>query len=304
MVGVRVGWGGVYHAWNEHLILEVTDGDGVPDSIDAVGVQLRELSVGGSIRRLLDVACRVRPLTDVFEHFAAAVIDHLVRHPSSPSAAVSTVLNTWRRFLHVSAGLQLGRDALAGLFGELLVLLDLTRTGPTAGVAAWAGADRARHDFRTADTAVEVKTTLADTGAVVAVHGLNQLDEPNGGSLHLHFVRLELVAGAGQAVADLVEEILAAGAPPAELYASLDNFGLPVDQIGATSRTTFVVRERATMKVGGGFPRLVPADLSTGQLMPGVTDVAYRINLSHSLPGRIDDTQYRELLAGITAGAL
>ena len=191
--GVPGAWVAVDHAWNEHLILEVTDGHDVPDSINAVEIQLRELSVGGSVRRLIDIACRVRPLTDVFEQFAAAVIDHLVRHPPSPSAAVSTVLNTWRRFLHVSAGLQLGRDALAGLFGELLVLLDLTRTGPTAGVAAWAGADNARHDFRTADTALEVKTTLADTGAVVAVHGLNQLDEPDGGSLHLHFVRLELV---------------------------------------------------------------------------------------------------------------
>ena len=37
--------------------------------------------------------------------------------------------------------------------------------------------------------------------------------------------------------------------------------------------------------------------------MPGVTDVSYRINLSHSLPGRIDDARYRELLAAIAAGA-
>lgn len=300
--GVPGVWVAIDNSWNEHLVLEIANGDDLPNPIDAVDISSRHLSVAGSVRRLMDVVCRVRALTDVFEHFAAAVIERHTQDPSSPSAAVSTVLDTWRRFLHVSAGVQLGKDALAGLFGELLVLLDLTRADPTAGIAAWAGPDRARHDFRTGDTGLEVKTTLATTAAVVAVHGLDQLDTPTGGTLHLHFVRLELVAGAGESVADLIEAILDAGAPPVSLYDRLDAFGLPVDQIDATSNVTFVVRDRATMRVVDDFPRLVPASLVVGQPMPGVTDVSYRIDLAHSLPGRLAEARYADLLATIAAG--
>ncbi len=58
--------------------------------------------------------------------------------------------------------------------------LDLTRLHPNAGVRAWAGADRSRHDFRGAGTAIEVKTTLSATGYSVTIHGLEQLLIPGG----------------------------------------------------------------------------------------------------------------------------
>ena len=63
---------------------------------------------------MIDAVCVVDTLTDVFEQFAAAVLEQLTG-ATEPAAALDAVLGTWRRFLHATAATLPGRERLAGL---------------------------------------------------------------------------------------------------------------------------------------------------------------------------------------------
>lgn len=302
-VGAGGHWAGIDDQRRLHLLVRRPDGDTeIPESLDVVNIAARQLVVAGLRHNTIDVTSLSPALGEVFEQFAAAVLEQMDRNKSgSPSAVLGSVLAAWRRFLQHTPGGAPGRSRLAGLFGELLVLLDLTRISPAAGVSVWAGADQARHDFRAAGHAVEVKTTLG-SGNTVTVHGLGQLDPPESGTLHVHLVQLEAVAGAGRSVADLVDALLAAGAPPNDLYLALADAGLPADQVAATRPTTFEVIRRSTLPVGDGFPRLTAASFVQGQPPPGVTGVTYQADLSHQLAHAVSDTAWARLTAALAAG--
>ncbi|MDQ3768027.1 MAG: PD-(D/E)XK motif protein, partial [Actinomycetota bacterium] len=87
-----------------------------------------------------------------------AVGERLPAPKGEETSAILDVLERWRRFL-VSAAGPPGRDRLAGVFGELLVLLDLVTSDPRRRVDAWVGPFGSRHDLRRGDLAIEVKTT-------------------------------------------------------------------------------------------------------------------------------------------------
>ena len=91
------------------------------------------------------------------------------------------------------------------------MLLDVVRTRPPHRVECWVGPTGGRHDFRRGAIAVEVKTTRAHTSRQVTIHGEDQLDAPDGGALHLHFVRLEEVPSGGASVTSLVDDLLTVG---------------------------------------------------------------------------------------------
>ena len=203
-----------------HLLL--ASGDDQPalsSDIAALEVRSRVLTIAGAPRAFLDIGCLVQSVAEVFDHFIVAVIDRLEAGAERPAIAVGEVLDQWRHFLVAASGPP-GRDKLASVFGELLVVLDVVRvTG--AGIGAWVGPSGSRHDLRHASTAVEVKTTRSHTARVVTVHGEDQLLEPDDGTLYLHLVRLEAVPDGGRSVSNLVDEILAAGAPAQELFHAL-----------------------------------------------------------------------------------
>lgn len=302
IAAVGSGWVGYDDQYRPHLLLQHNPGDDeLPDPLDAVGITTRPLVVDGGIRQLTDVCCLAPGLGEVFDHFVAAVLEH-VTDDSSTSRALIDVLQTWRRFLHITPDRHLGRSQLAGVLGELLVVLDLTRIRADAGVRCWTGADRARHDFRSATRAVEVKVILAAAGHVVSIHGVEQLAAPQPGDLHLHLVRLEAVPGGGHSVASLVEDILDAGAAADDLYRRLADAGIAADQVPATRSVTFDIRERLTIPVDDKTPRIVPASFTTGHTAPGVSEVVYRTDLAGQLHRRLDVGQWTTLLHQLAAG--
>ena len=281
-----------------HLLLKVGDVNTLlpePD-VAALEIAIRPLSLSGSVERLIDVTCVVEAVADVFEHFAAAVADRVQANPEEPVQDLVGVLEKWRQFLVPAKG-PLGRGKLAEVFGEILVLRDVLAADPRRRIDCWVAPYGGRHDFRRGRTAVEVKTTRAHSSREVVIHGEDQLEIPPGGSLHLHFVRIEEVPGDGETVNSIVDELLSLGTATERLFESLDAAGLPLSELAATTDVSFQVRERLTVPVDNATPRIIPASFVGGTKPVGVGDLSYVINLDHVLDRALDPAAYRKLVS-------
>lgn len=287
-----------------HLLFVLGEGEsrGAPSSgVATLDIDTRTLVIGGEELELLDVTCLFESVAEVFEHFIVAVLER--RHAASLSATSATadVLEKWRQFLIPAAGPP-GRDKLAAVFGELVMVLDIVQTDASGSIDAWVGPFGGRHDFRRAGVAVEIKTTRSHTSRRVTIHGEDQLDAPEGGSLHLHLVRLEEVADAGRSVASLVDELLTAGVAAERLFKALSAGGIPLTDLPATADVRFEVRERLTFPVDDETPRIVPASFIGGARPVGVVDMSYTIDLDHILDRALDEQASRSLVGALAAG--
>lgn len=287
-----------------HLLVERSEGHPVPTpKVATLDVSTRSLMVGSRHLTLLDVGCVFSSVSDVFEHFIAAVLDHMDSDGVAPSVALVAVLERWRQFLTPGAQ-AVGRDKLAAVFGELLVVCDIVAADPKRRIETWRGPLAGRHDLRRGSTAIEVKTTRSPTGRRVTVHGEEQLEPPLGGVLHLHFVRIEEVPGAGRSVTDLVDELLGRGVSASELYDALDAAGVPAADLASAAETTFEVGERLTFPVDEAFPRIVSSTFADGVRPQGVLELSYVVDLDHMLESSLGATEYDviiENLAGVVA---
>lgn len=288
---------GLDNARRSHLLIESTQTEQPPALPVAISIGLVRLAIGGRERDLVDVACDVDALTEVFDHFIVAVIERLPG-AASPVGVVLEIVERWRRFLVSPVGPP-GRDTLSALYGELLVLLDVVRADPRRRVDVWVGPFGSRHDLRRGPLAIEVKTTRAHTGRVVTIHGEDQLQEPDGGTLHMHLVRIEEVPAGGGSVPSIVDELLAAGASAGGLFDAVAAAGVAPADFPSTADIRFDVRERLTFPVDDRMPRIVPATFAAGQRPTGVVDLVYRLDLDHVIDAALTDADYRDLVSRI-----
>jgi hypothetical protein len=128
------------------------------------------------------------------------------------------------------------------------------------------------------------------------IHGDDQLEVPEHGTLHLHVVRLEDVPAGGRSVLSLVDEILALGVPAESLFGSLTAAGVPLTDLAATSETTFEVLDRMTVPVDDALPRIVPATFVGGERPLGVVDMNYTIDLDHSVDRALGENEYAAMV--------
>jgi len=278
-----------------HLLIESTSDAEGSTGMAAVTIERSTLFIAGRSRRLVDVVCEIAALSEVFDHFIVAVGDRLPAPEAEEMSAILEVLERWRRFL-VSAPDPPGRDRLAAVFGELLVLLDLVTSDPRRRVDAWVGPFGGRHDLRRGTLAIEVKTSRAHTARVVTVHGEDQLLEPEQGStLHLHFVRLEEVPEGGASVPSLVDDLLSAGADTGKLFGAVAAAGVSPADFGSADSVRFDIRERLTVPVDEDTPRIVPSSFAGGQRPVGILDLVYRLDLDHVLDRALGPTEWSQL---------
>ena len=244
----------------------------------AVAISNRELETGQGRRAFVMVACGEPPLRDVFDHFLAALVEAVERTPDRhPGATAVTVLARWQALFRSGHAL-LGPAELAALLAELLVLAEIVDRDPLRSVGVWAGPTGARHDFRRGADAIEVKSTLSHTAREAGVNGIDQLEEPAGGSLALAWFRFERAEDGPLSVFSTVDRLLAAGAPPAQLYGLLEQAGSPPSLRDAHDAVRFELRDRCFFAVDDGFPRIVPASFPSGP-PAGVDDLRYAITL-------------------------
>jgi Putative PD-(D/E)XK family member, (DUF4420) len=276
---------------------------GTPTSdVAALQIAVRPLSVDGSSSPYLDVTCLFDSVTEVFEHFIAAVLDRMTAVGDEPVAALRGVLEKWRQFL-VPAGGPPGRDKLASVLGELLVVRDLASIDASGAIEAWVGPFGGRHDFRRASTALEIKTTQSHTARRVTIHGEDQLEEPDNGTLFLHLVRLEHVASSGDSVASVADDLFARGVAVDAVFDALAAVGVAPAELAATAEIRFDVRERLTVPIDAAMPRIVPRSFVGGARPVGIVDLSYVIDLDHVLDRALTGDAYEALLDALLTGA-
>lgn len=292
---------GLDEVGREHLLVPSPSAPARQSGIAAISTEHRQLDISGERRRYLDVACLRDELVEVFDHFVAAIAEHTTPDLSDLGPVVATVLDRWRTFF-TAAGAPPGRDTLAGILGELLVLRDIALANAIDVLNAWVGPRGARHDFRRGDAALELKTSLAHTSRVVSIHGEDQLLAPHGATLHLQFVRLEEGADLGTSITDLLDELVGLGLPRLELIETVARSGLPAWALTNAGTVRFDVRERLTVPVDDRMPRIVPDTFIDGARPAGVIDLSYRIDLDRVADRALSEDGYRELigrLAGV-----
>ena len=260
----------------------------------ALVVSVSSFLQGRRAHRFLDIVCLAVDLEPVFGN----VVDEIIKRVSSGCGCVEaarTTLEDFRTLLASSSTEQVQRTRVAGLIGELVVLNRLLALSPSAW-RSWRGPAGDRHDFRAADTSLEVKASIRAGSVQVTINGLEQLEPPRGGTLHLaHFV-LEPVFGGLLTIAGLGRQALERADDTAGLRALLAGVGCPDVQNEAWNRVAFRLEREALYRVDGAFPRIVPSIFQAGITLAGVHDVTYVVDLSLASGGRCDVHELDSLL--------
>lgn len=236
--------------------------------------------IEGRSASFLDVMLSDQKLDNVFAELVGEILIRL-RDGQAPAKAVSGTISDFRTLLLGQGRKDPSKSELMGLVGELAILNRLVDLKPGA-IAAWTGPFGQRHDFRSGDHGMEVKTSgRADAGRL-CINGFRQLQPPEGGTLFLAHVRLERADEGPLSVAGLCNSIIEAGAPRDSLMSALSEIGCdePFDERWNSTRFSF---EGLDMyRVEKGFPRLSPDEFLEGALPGGVVTVSYDIDLSHA----------------------
>lgn len=256
----------------------------------------RALQDDDAYGRFADIVCTRRDLDDVFTGLCADVLVALEADGRRPYRTTLAVVNRWRQlFSGVPRVLTEAQEV--GLAGELLILLRLLEKDPGA-VRFWSGPEGGRHDFFDGIHAIEVKSTYTTSERrTFDVHGLDQLEAPQGGCLALAWQRFERTAR-GRTVGELVAEAARLCDDESELWLRLAHVGYRpalMDDEGAL-RVSPV--EGRWYEVDETFPRLTTASLE-GPVPDGVLDVHYTVDLAGVHSPALDDQAVDAFLAAM-----
>ncbi|TFV68352.1 PD-(D/E)XK motif protein [Blastococcus sp. CT_GayMR20] len=252
-----------------HTLKEVVDGE-------AVVLRRRALEDETSYQEYASLELVDDDLGDLFTALCVEVVDRIAATPERAVAALREVLKDWRSLL-AGSGRLLSASALAGLFGELHLLLSALRRDPGA-VAFWTGPNGSAQDFHHGLHAVEVKTTTAPEGRSVRIHGADQLDVQPPGRLQLRWLRVR--SDQGISVPNLVDEILERTDDRTAFRLLLQKVGYHEADRHIYERTRFDVLEEQTYEVSPGFPRVTPSCLIDDASIAGVGPIDYTLDLS------------------------
>lgn len=260
----------------------------------ALKIGLTTLMHGQRAIRFLDVICMSPDLEAVF----GEVVDDIVRRLADRKDGVTAVagaLHDFRELLVPPAGSEMDRSRVVGLVAELVVLNRLLDISPSAW-RCWRGPAGDRHDFRARDISLEVKASLGAGAREVTINGIDQLEPPAGGSLHLAHLVLEAVEGGLLTVASLGDRALLRADDPAGLRALLTAVGCTDVHNAAWNRFAFRAEAERLYRVGPGLPRIAPSSFVGGMIPAGIVDATYRIDLGHASDAECPPAEFDSLL--------
>lgn len=253
-------------------------------------------TMDGSSVSFIDVMVSDRKLDNVFAELAGEILIRL-RDGQVPAKAVSGTISDFRALLMGRGRKDPSSAEVMGLVGELLILKRIVDLKPGA-ISSWTGPFGQRHDFRSRDRALEVKTSgRADAGRL-GINGILQLDPPEGGTLLLTHVRLERAEEGILSVSGLCKSIIEAGADSHRLTEALGKLGCDAPDDDRWNRTRFSFEGLDIYRVEPGFPRLTPDDFSAGALPAGVAKLSYEIDLSHARDFLVPHEDMESVLKG------
>lgn len=216
------------------------------------------------------------------EAFSSLALDLASRVETGDGAFRSAlqVLQSWKAFWEAERnGLSVQQEA--GIFAELWFICHWMKE--TASISAWTGPERAIHDFRWPDNAVEVKATLsrADGFPIHRISSLDQLDDVPGATLYLFSMQLASDNESHNSVGELAAEI---EANLGSRHLDISEFRRRLAFSGYSGEATgphraFRVLTERLYEVGPGFPRLTRSSLA-GPLPVGIEDIGYSLDLA------------------------
>ncbi|MET8227442.1 PD-(D/E)XK motif protein [Streptomyces sp. NPDC004082] len=286
------------HDGYRHLLVPIHTSRKLRPGLDGAVLQLRKRALEDeeSYQTYADLACLRHDLSDLFTELCVDVLGEAEGLPENPVKALYRVLDRWKALL-LAQGPPLGPERLAGLFGELTLLNRLLERDSSAH-RLWRGPEGHRHDFSTGHFAIEVKSSAVGEGRRPRIHGLDQLEVPVGGSLHLVWFRLHRtdLNGSGVPFLDLLNRTLQLCDDEAVLLDLLASAGYRPSDADRYRDVRFVVREERWYQVAHGFPGLTTRTLVESGVPISALDVEYTIDLSGETPAPLTPPQVPEVI--------
>ncbi|MFE6957802.1 PD-(D/E)XK motif protein [Streptomyces sp. NPDC057696] len=276
----------VDHDGHRHVLVPVHSHRKIRPGMNGPALQLRKRPLEGanSYQTYADLTCLRDDLNDLFTELCVDVLGQAKELPENPTKALYRALDRWKALFRTE-GDPLGSEQLAGLFGELTVLNRLLAKDPSAH-RFWRGPEKYRHDFSSGTTAVEVKSSTATEGRRPRIHGLDQLEAPEGGTLCLVWFRMQRTAvpGVGTAFVKTVEQALRLCDDEGALLDLLAAAGYRTSDAGRYHDVRFVIDEERWYRVDPAFPKLTGQALVAAGVPVSAMDVDYTIDLSGETP--------------------
>jgi hypothetical protein len=280
---------------HRHLLIPMEQGATVRPDRKSAGIQLggHQLLQAGTLRRYVDVHCKMPHLHDVFELIAEEILDQILVDPEAPDRKAGAVLDRWRELFGRARGTAPSAELLIGLWGELWHLIEFAKRG-LKNLECWSGPGGSVHDFEIEAAALEVKATTVRQGWRVKINGIEQLDVGAGRSLHLSAVKLEQAPG--KSVADLFDELISLGMDRYDLANLLDKAGLGLAQLEQSRALPYRFIEQRAWRVDASFPRIVQLSFASGELPLGVVAVNYVLDLTAWQGPHLSDNAWSALV--------
>lgn len=300
-IGVSVDAGEVLAAldWksDRHLLVPLLPGEAVPDQANGAAVRLGRVKFKS--RDYLSAFCTVRRLDTVFTQFARELLE-VLRKSESPAEDVTRAFQEWKALFAAASGPELGVSEQIGLLAELQLLEKLVRLGVHQALSCWHGPDKSQHDFRAADTAIEVKASLARDGRRIGISSLHQLEAPNDdtGRLFLAYNRYER-SSTGDSLPTMVDRIFSLGVEASPFERKLRKAGYFDSHKEAYLKSGFTLKEQRLYDVHQKhFPRIIPHSFGQSELPPGVVSINYVIDVTNEPPLPLEQAEILDIIDG------
>ncbi|MFE7662314.1 PD-(D/E)XK motif protein [Streptomyces celluloflavus] len=291
----------VDHYSHRHLLVPIHAHMKVRAGLDGPVLRLRKrpLEDSESYQIYADLGCLRDDLSDLFTKLCVDVLKQATELSDNPLKALYRVLDRWKSLFRTQ-GPPLGPQELAGLFGELTVLNRLLAMDPSAH-RIWRGPEGYRHDFSAAFNAVEVKAGTGSEGRRPRIHGLDQLEASDDGTLCLVWFRLHrtTTGGVGTRFVESVDEALRLCDDEAVLLELLSKAGYRLADADLYESVCFAVAEERWYRVDAAFPGLTGEALTGAGLPVSVLDVEYTIDLSGDLPAPMEPGQVSQMIENL-----
>jgi hypothetical protein len=279
------------------LILEINakaiqQGAQLPQSIGfEVDIETILPGPSGKIRILLRI--KDKRFKDIFAVLVDDIIQHISTRTNEKQAVTAFIkrLNRWQAFLKNYSIDGMSEKQQYGLYGELWFLKEiLLRNFNDSGVIqGWVGPCGANQDFQYDKCAVEIKATTGGASEKIKISNSRQLDDTGIDNLILFHISFDVRVGNLHTLPDLVNDIRETLAGENEQLNSYFNDRLiDVGYIDIHqhlyNNKSYSLRNMHFFRVTDNFPRIVEKNL-----LPGVGDITYSVDLSACLPFQINE---------------
>lgn len=266
------------------------------------GFDVRAVSLpeGDEDHATLELILTDSRFTDIFTNLVQDVVDNITAQKTEMLMIKAFIerLVKWQQFLDRYGHEGLGDEAQRGLFGELWFLRKylIPILGINKAIDAWKGSSRKAQDFQFSDCAVEVKTTISKQHQKMYIASERQLDDTGLTALFLQHISLMESSGSGETLSDMVEDIRKniADEPAArqKMEDSLFEAGYLNAHAYRYNKTGYMVRSSGIFRIREGFPRITESDL-----LNGVGDVHYSVNVSECMHYTVTESDFKTFLA-------